>query len=100
MLKHRHRLILASTSVLLLVGSATIGVAPDAALAQVATCALQTTAATPTVTTTATAASAANLRLSPQQKQIFDTESAQMAEHRFGHRGAHGNGQQRGQAQG
>ena len=35
--------------------------------------------------------------LSPQQKQVFDTESAQMAQHRFGH-GGHGNWQHRGQA--
>jgi len=34
--------------------------------------------------------------LSPQQKQIFDTESAEMAQHRFGH-GGHGNWQHRGQ---
>jgi Spy/CpxP family protein refolding chaperone len=37
--------------------------------------------------------------LSPQQKQIFDTESAQMQAHRFGH-GEHGGWQRRGQAQG
>lgn len=33
--------------------------------------------------------------LSPQQKQIFDTDSAEMAQHRFGH-GGHGNWQHRG----
>jgi Spy/CpxP family protein refolding chaperone len=34
--------------------------------------------------------------LSPQQKQIFDAESAELAQHRFGH-GGHGNWQHRGQ---
>lgn len=34
--------------------------------------------------------------LTPQQKQIFDTETAQMHQHRFGH-GGHGNWQSRGQ---
>ena len=39
--------------------------------------------------------------LSPQQKQIFDTESAQMHARRFGQgQGAHANWQRRGQAQG
>lgn len=35
--------------------------------------------------------------LTPQQKQIFDTETAQMHQHRFGH-GAHANWQRRGQS--
>jgi protein CpxP len=37
--------------------------------------------------------------LSPQQKQVFDTEAAQMQGHRFGHgRGGHGDWQQHGGA--
>lgn len=35
--------------------------------------------------------------LTPQQKQVFDAETAQMRQHRFGH-GMHGDWQHRGQA--